>query len=63
MTTRKPAATKADESAASSSDTIMSIRLEGAMHERLRKLAFDRREPMRSFIVKGITLVLEAEGY
>lgn len=42
-------------------DVIMSIRIEGAMHERLRKLAFDRRKPMRDFIVEGIETVLKTE--
>lgn len=44
-------------------DVIMSIRLEGPMHERLRKLAFDRRSTKRDLIVKGLEMMLKAEKY
>ena len=45
------------------SSVVMSLRLEAAMHERLRKLAFDRRGSMREFILRGIEEVLKAEKY
>jgi hypothetical protein len=46
-----------------SNDTVvpMSLRLDRSQYERLRQLAFDRRQPMRTFIVQGIEQVLRAE--
>ena len=44
-------------------DVVMSLRLEGSQHERLRKLAFDKRLPMRDFIVQGIEHILKSEKY
>jgi|GEM_PF-6814159 len=44
-------------------DVVMSFRLEEQMHDRLRKLAFDKRLPMRDFIVRGIEQVLKEENY
>ncbi|ADW70340.1 hypothetical protein [Granulicella tundricola] len=42
---------------------IMSLRVDKPQHDRLRKLAFDKRIPMREFIVRGIEEVLKAEKY
>ena len=44
-------------------DPIMSIRVEKDIYERLRKLAFDKRVPMRDFIVRGVAEILKKEGY
>jgi hypothetical protein len=51
------------ETIAAPPDVVMSLRVEAAMHERLRKLAFDKRMPMRDFIVRGIEQVLKEEKY
>lgn len=40
-----------------------SIRIDKPLHDRLRKLAFDRRVPMANYIVHGIEMVLKAEKY
>lgn len=40
-----------------------SIRIDKPLHDRLRKLAFDKRLPMANYIVRGIELVLKAEKY
>jgi hypothetical protein len=41
----------------------MSLRLPRSLHERLRKLNFDTREPMHSIAIRGIEMVLRAEKH
>lgn len=41
----------------------VSLRLEPALHDRLRKLAFDQRIPMHTLIVQGIESVLTKAKY
>ncbi len=55
--------TKASKPDDSSSPAAMSLRLDRSLYERLRKLAFDKRQPMSTFIVQGIELILKAENY
>jgi hypothetical protein len=40
-----------------------SLRIEKALHDRLRKLAFDTRVPMQTYVNRGIELVLKGEKY
>lgn len=40
-----------------------SLRIEKSIHDRLRKLAFDTRVPMQTYINRGIEMVLKAEKY
>ena len=37
----------------------MSLRLDHPLYERLRKLSFDKRKPMRDFIIRGVEQVLK----
>lgn len=41
----------------------MSLRLEPALYDRLRKLAFDKRVPMHGLVVNSIEKLLKAEKY
>ena len=52
-----------DEVPDGSAVVVMSVRVEKQLYERLRKLSFDRRQPMTEFMVRGIDLVLKAEKY
>jgi hypothetical protein len=40
-----------------------SVRIPKALHERLRKLSFDKRIGMTTYIERGIEMVLKAEKY
>ncbi|MDW5266933.1 MULTISPECIES: hypothetical protein [Acidobacteriaceae] len=40
-----------------------SLRIEKSIHDRLRKLAFDTRMPMQTYVNRGIEMVLKAEKY
>lgn len=44
-------------------DTVvaMSLLLDYPIYERLRKLAFDKRKPMRTYMNRGVEMVLKAE--
>lgn len=46
-------------------DTViaMSLLLDYPVYERLRKLAFEKRKPMRQYINRGIEKVLKSEKY
>ena len=41
----------------------MSLRLDHSRYERLRKLSYDKHQPMTELLVRGIDLVLKAEKY
>jgi predicted HicB family RNase H-like nuclease len=41
----------------------VSLRLDPALHERLRKMAFDKRKHMHPFIVEAIETALKAAKY
>jgi len=41
----------------------VSLRLEPALHERLRKMAFDKRRQMHPIIVEAIEAALKAAKY
>jgi hypothetical protein len=60
---KKPENTGAIEDSNPGSEVVpMSLRLDRSQYERLRQLAFDRRKPMRTFIVQGIEQILKAEN-
>lgn len=40
-----------------------SLRVEKTLHDRLRKLAFDTRIPMQTYVNRGIEMVLKAEKH
>lgn len=63
MATKKAAQPKVDSADTQPKDVILSLRIDGPVHDRLRELAFDRRRPMRDFIMQGIEQVLKAEKY
>jgi hypothetical protein len=46
-------------------DTViaMSLLLDYPVYERLRKLAFEKRKPMRQYIIRGIDKILKLEKY
>ena len=54
---------KGEVAAATHKDVNLPIRLEGPQYERLRKMAFDRRESMRDIVVRALETHLKAEKY
>ena len=56
-------ATKKEATAAAGTLKPMSLKLEPGLYDRLRKLAFDKRQPMTELMIRGIEMVLKAEKY
>ena len=63
MAARKSAKSAVEVPKSDTDPATMSIRIPRHVHERLRKLSFERRRPMHDFIMQGIELVLKAEKY
>lgn len=60
---KQPAVKKSEEYPNSPTGVVMSLRIDSTMHDRLRKISYERKQPMRDFIVQGIEMVLKAEKY
>lgn len=41
----------------------ISMKVPRSLHDRLRKIAFEKRRPMTEFIIKGVEDILKKEGY
>jgi len=51
------------EKQASQQIVNMSLRLDSALHERVRKYSFDTKEKMHTFVVQAIEAALKAKKY